>query len=76
VSYAKFVTGYHRYTHAPRSLDQAFKTADYATPIWRCETEQEKGLSNMAMWMIPISMLVLFAFVIYPTILLFIEGTK
>lgn len=28
----------------PRSLDEAFKTADYATPIWRCETDTQKGI--------------------------------
>jgi hypothetical protein len=28
----------------PRSVDEAFKTADYATPIWRCETDTEKGI--------------------------------
>jgi hypothetical protein len=26
-----------------RSTDEAFKDADYATPIWRCETEREQG---------------------------------
>jgi hypothetical protein len=26
-----------------RSTDEAFKDADYATPIWRCETESERG---------------------------------
>ena len=29
---------------APRTLDEAFKTADYATPIWRCESDTDKGL--------------------------------
>lgn len=27
----------------PRTMNEAFKTADYATPIWRCETENENG---------------------------------
>ena len=26
-----------------RSTSEAFKDADYATPIWRCETERERG---------------------------------
>jgi len=26
-----------------RSTSEAFKDADYATPIWRCETENERG---------------------------------
>jgi hypothetical protein len=28
----------------PRTTDEAFKTADYATPIWRCESDTEKGI--------------------------------
>ena len=27
----------------PRTLSEANKDADYATPIWRCETDSEKG---------------------------------
>lgn len=27
----------------PRTMNEAFKNADYATPIWRCETENENG---------------------------------
>jgi hypothetical protein len=26
-----------------RSTDEAFKGADYSTPMWRCETERERG---------------------------------
>lgn len=26
-----------------RSTSEAFKDADYATPMWRCETENERG---------------------------------
>jgi hypothetical protein len=25
-----------------RSIDEAFRTPDYATPIWRCETEWDR----------------------------------
>lgn len=27
----------------PRTMNQAYKNADYATPMWRCETENENG---------------------------------
>lgn len=47
MSYEKFVTNYRRYTHHPRTLDEAFKTADYATPIWRCEKENDRGLAKV-----------------------------
>jgi hypothetical protein len=29
---------------AARTLSEANKDADYATPIWRCETEQKSGM--------------------------------
>jgi hypothetical protein len=36
-NYEKFVTNYHRYQYAPRSMSEAFRDADYGTAIWRCE---------------------------------------
>lgn len=36
-SYENFVTNYHRYQYAPRTLSEAFRDADYGTAIWRCE---------------------------------------
>ena len=27
----------------PRTADEAFKTADYATPIWRCEDDTDRA---------------------------------
>lgn len=38
--YEKFVTNYHRFQYAPRSLSEAFRDADYGTAIWRCEKPQ------------------------------------
>lgn len=38
--YEKFVTNYHRYQYAPRSLSEAFRDADYGTAIWKCEKPQ------------------------------------
>lgn len=40
MSYENFVTKYHRYQYAPRSLSEAFRDADYGTAIWRCEKPQ------------------------------------
>ena len=31
---------HHHKTH--RSASEAFRDADYATPIWRCETEMDR----------------------------------
>ena len=36
-NYENFVTNYHRYQYAPRTLSEAFRDADYGTAIWRCE---------------------------------------
>lgn len=33
-----------------RSASEAFKDADYATAIWRCETENERGLKIIGGW--------------------------
>jgi hypothetical protein len=70
MSYEKFVTNYRRHTHHPRTLDEAFKTADYATPIWRCETENDKGLRKLGetalmVMLVCVSMLVLYGFVVW-----------
>ena len=43
----------------PRSLDEAFKTADYATPIWRCENDTDRGirfLIDMVIGMLVVAM--------------------
>lgn len=66
-SYEKFVTNYYRYTHAPRTYDEAFKTADYATAIWRCETENEKWMGDLSAWAVTVFWFILLVFVAYPT---------
>jgi hypothetical protein len=37
-------TIYKNVTPLARTLSEANKDADYATPIWRCETEQKSGM--------------------------------
>jgi hypothetical protein len=54
----------------PRSVDEAFKTADYATPIWRCESDTEKGIKffvNMVvgMLMVALPLLLVYSFVVW-----------
>ena len=53
-----------------RSVDEAFKTADYATPIWRCESDTEKGIKffvNMVvgMLMVALPLLLVYSFVVW-----------
>lgn len=33
MSFERFVTTYHRYTHAPRSMAEAYKTPEYCNAI-------------------------------------------
>ena len=47
-----------------RSTDEAFKGADYATPIWRCETEWDRTkeyLVWIVMWTVLFGSLYLMA---------------
>lgn len=41
-SYENFLINYRRYTTTARSVDEAFKTADYATAMWKCESDSER----------------------------------
>lgn len=66
--YGTFVSNYKKHTHFPRTSDEAYKTADYYTPIWRCETENEKWLRNNSWWMITIAAVVFFVYLLYPTV--------
>jgi hypothetical protein len=40
---------HHNKTH--RTMSEAFKDADYATPIWRCETEWDR-VKDGAIWVV------------------------
>jgi hypothetical protein len=47
-----------------RSTSEAFKDADYATPIWRCETEWDRTkeyLKWIVMWAVLLGSLYLMA---------------
>jgi hypothetical protein len=55
MSYEQFTNRYHRYTQTARSLSEALRDADYATPIWRCETDWDRFKSfcgEMFVWML------------------------
>jgi hypothetical protein len=47
-----------------RSASEAFRDADYATPIWRCETDWDRSKEQLAwigMWVLLLSALYLLA---------------
>jgi len=44
------VDAYKEVGRTYRSASEAFKDADYATAIWRCETENERGWRIVKAW--------------------------
>ena len=61
---------YKNVSKLPRTTDEAFKTADYATPIWRCETDTEKGIKffvNMVVGMLVVALplLLVYSFMVW-----------
>ena len=41
----------------PRTYDQAYKTADYATAFWKCETDNRRAIKLLFTWVVAIAML-------------------
>lgn len=65
-----YETVYKNVSRVPRTTDEAFKTADYATPIWRCETDTQKGIKffiNMVvgMLMVALPLVMVYSFVVW-----------
>lgn len=40
-------TFYKNVRPVPRTLDEAYKTPTYAQALWKCESENERGLSAL-----------------------------
>lgn len=65
-----YETVYKNVSKVPRTLDEAFKTADYATPIWRCETDNENGFKFfvdmvVGMLMVGLPLVMVYSFVLW-----------
>jgi hypothetical protein len=63
-----YETVYKNVSKIPRTSDEAFKTADYATPIWRCESDTEKGIKFfvdmvIGMLMVALPMALVYSFI-------------
>ena len=56
-----------------RSYDEAFKTADYATGLWRCETDWDRTKQFFHDWLGWFLVLLTIIIFFYPAIELFIE---
>lgn len=60
-SYEKFVTNYHKHTHCPRTLNEAYRTPEYACAITTFQTENKKA-SNVLFY---VALIALVAFVVF-----------
>jgi hypothetical protein len=64
----QYETVYKNVSRVPRTTDEAFKTADYATPIWRCESDTDKGIKFfidmvVGMLMVAVPLVAVYSFV-------------
>jgi hypothetical protein len=57
-------TFYKNVRPVPRTLDEALKTATYAQPFWKCETEAQRGLSALFEKFLGLALLFLFGFAV------------
>jgi hypothetical protein len=53
-------TFYKNVRPLPRTMDEAYKTATYAQPFWKCQTEAERGLSALLEKLVGLTLLFLF----------------
>lgn len=56
-----------------RSADEAFKTADYATGLWKCETDWDRTKQFCHDWFGWFLVLLVIIIFMYPAIILVIE---
>ena len=47
-SYTSIKDPYHAVGRTSRSVSEAFKDADYATPIWKCSTDFDRAVHFLA----------------------------
>lgn len=47
MNYERFVNNYHRWTHAPRSMNEAYKTPEYCSPITSFPRSMSKGAREL-----------------------------
>jgi hypothetical protein len=54
----------------PRTYDQAFNTADYATALWKCETANEKGIRLIISWAVVVAVIIGILFSVYALLMI------
>ena len=57
-------TFYKNVRPVPRTLDEAYKTPTYAESIWKCESENERGLSALLEKLAGMALLFVFGFAV------------
>lgn len=57
-------TFYKNVRPLPRTMDEAYKTATYAQPFWKCQTEAQRGLSALFEKLVGLTLLFVFGFAV------------
>ena len=55
----------------PRTYDQAYKTADYAIALWKCETPNQKAIRLGLTWVVASVMIAFIFFSLYALFFMF-----
>ena len=58
MKYEDYVIKEARRRKISNNFDDAFRTADYATPIWKCETDFQRGIKQFSEVIIPLAIVI------------------
>lgn len=55
----------------PRTYDEAYNTPDYATALWKCETDNKRGMKMIIRWVVVLGTIAWVLMSIYAMVMLF-----
>lgn len=76
MSYEAFVMRTVRNQRTPRTLDEAFRTADYAASIHKFESPHKRDLKHIATFVLVATAIVVISYVLNTTFDLFLESIR
>ena len=76
MSYEDFVMRTVRNQYTPRTMDEAFRTPDYAASVHRFESPHKRDLQHIASFILVATVLVLSAYVLNTMFDLFLESIR
>ena len=76
MSYEDFVMRTTRNQHTPRTMDEAFRTADYAASIHRFESPHKRDLKHIANFVLVATVIVVSSYVLNTMFDLFLESIR